>query len=159
MSERKASEYLERLQRLQADMENLQRITKRQVDTVTRQASGNLLVKLLPIVDSLQQATKITPSGNSMSPEEVSVGLRMLLKQLLEVLYGEGLEAIPAVGESLNPERHEVVSYTETDDVPENTIVEEIRTGYLLNGKVIRPSLVVVSRAKPSGGPREGEKD
>jgi molecular chaperone GrpE len=85
-----------------------------------------------------------------MPPEEISVGLKMLLKQLLEVLKSEGLEEIPAVGELLNPERHEVVSSTETGDVPENTILEEVRRGYLLNGRVIRSSLVVVSKPKPS---------
>ena len=147
-SERKAAEYLNRLQRMQADMENLQKITKRQIETVTRQASESLVVRLLPVVDALQQATKITREGNSLSPEEISVGLRMLLKQLLEVLNGEGLEEIPAVGELLDPERHEVVSSIATNDVPENTIMEEVRTGYVLNGKVIRPSLVVVSRPK-----------
>jgi molecular chaperone GrpE len=147
-SERKAAEYLDRLQRLQADMENLQKITKRQIETVTRQASESLVVRLLPVVDALQQATKTTREGNSLPPEEISVGLRMLLKQLLEVLKGEGLEEIPAVGELLDPERHEVVSSIATSDVPENTIMEEVRTGYVLNGKVIRPSLVVVSRPK-----------
>lgn len=147
-AEKKAAEYLDRLQRLQADMENLQKITKRQIETVTRQASESLVVRLLPVVDALQQATKITHEGNSLPPEEISVGLRMLLKQLLEVLKGEGLEEIPAVGELLNPERHEVVSSIATNDVPENTILEEARAGYVLNGKVIRPSLVVVSRPK-----------
>jgi len=147
-SERKAAEYLNRLQRMQADMENLQKITKRQIETVTKQASESLVVRLLPVVDALQQATKITHEGDSLPPEEISVGLRMLLKQLLEVLKGEGLEEIPAVGESLDPERHEVVSSVPTNEVPENTIMEEVRTGYVLNGKVIRPSLVVVSRPK-----------
>jgi molecular chaperone GrpE len=147
-SERKAAEYLDRLQRMQADMENLQKITKRQIETVTRQASESLVVRLLPVVDALQQATKITHEGNSLPPEEISVGLRMLLKQLLEVLKGEGLEEIPAVGELLDPERHEVVSSIATNDVPENTIMEEVRTGYLLNGKVVRTSLVVVSKPK-----------
>ena len=149
-SEKKAAEYLEKLQRLQADMENLQKITKRQIVTVTRHASENLLIKLLPTLDALQQATKITEEGNSMPPGEISIGLRMVLNQLLEVLKGEGLEEIHAVGEVLNPENHEVVSSVETSDAPENTIVEEIRRGYLLNGKVIRPSLVVVSKSKPS---------
>lgn len=147
-SEKKAEEYLEKLQRLQADMENFQKITKRQIETETRQASDSLLTKLLPTLDALQQATKIAQEGNSLPPGEISVGLRMLLKQLLEVLKGEGLEEIPAVGELLNPERHEVVSSVENNDVPENTIVEEVRRGYLLNGKVIRPSLVVVSKPK-----------
>lgn len=148
--EKKTAEYLERLQHLQADMENLEKITKRQIEATTRRASENLLTKLLPTLDALQQATKIAQEGNSLPPGEVSVGLRMLLKQLLEVLKGEGLEEITAVGELLNPERHEAVSFVERNDVPENTIVEEIRRGYLLNGKVIRPSLVVVSKPKAS---------
>jgi len=147
-AEKKAAEYLDRLQRVQADMENLTKITKRQIDAVTKQASEALLVKLLPVVDALQQATKIAHEGNSLSPEEISVGLTMLLKQLLEVLKGEGLEEISAIGKMLNPEKHEVVSYVATNDVPENTIMEEVRKGYVLNGKVIRTSLVIVSKPK-----------
>ncbi len=78
--------------------------------------------------------------------DETAVGLRMLQKQLTEVLQSEGLEEIAAVGKPLDPELHEVVSYVETDEKPENIVVEEIRRGYILNGKVIRPSLVVVSK-------------
>jgi molecular chaperone GrpE len=148
-SEKKAAEYFEKLQRLQADMENLQKITKRQVETVTRQASEALLVKLLPILDALQQAAKVAQNGNSLPPEEISVGLNLLFMQLLEVLKSEGLEEIPAMGEVLNPERHEVVSSVDRSDVPENTVVEEVRKGYLLGGRVIRTSLVVVSKPKP----------
>ncbi len=149
-SDKKAAEYLDRLQRLQADMENLQKITKRQLNAVTKQASEKLLVKLLPILDALQQAGKIAHSGNSMPPEEIAVGLKMLQQQLAEVLQTEGLEEIHAVGQPLDPERHEVVSYMETDEAPENTVMEEIRKGYILSGKVIRPSLVVVSKPKAS---------
>ena len=145
-NERKAKEYLDRIKRLQADMENLQKITKRQVETVTRQASERLLLKLLPSLDALREAEKVANSGNSLSPEEIAVGLKMLEQQLGEVLGSEGLEEIAAVGQPLDPGRHEVVSYVEMDEEPENTITEEIRKGYMLNGKVIRPSLVVVSK-------------
>jgi molecular chaperone GrpE len=148
--EKKAAEYLDKLTRLQADMENLQKITKRQIETVTRQASENLVVRLLPIVDALQQAGKVTHSNDALSSDEISVGLKMLLTQLMDVLKMEGLEEIPAVGQPLDPERHEVVSYIETDNVPENTVVEEVRGGYALRGKVIRPSLVIVSKSKTS---------
>jgi molecular chaperone GrpE len=158
-SDRKAAEYLERLQHLQADMENLQKMTKRQIDLVTKQASEGVLLRLLPIVDALQQAMKMTQNGNSLSPDEISVGLGMLLKQLMEVLKSEGLNEIPALGESLDPQRHEVVSFVETSDRPENTVVEEVRTGYLLNNKVIRPSLVVVSKPKPLENHEVGETD
>jgi molecular chaperone GrpE len=145
-NERKAKEYLDRATRLQADMENLQKITKRQVDTMTRQASERLILRLLPSLDALREAERAANSGNSLPPEEIAVGLKMLEQQLSEALRSEGLEEIAAVGQPLDPERHEVVSYVESDEKPENTITEEIRRGYTLNGKVIRPSLVVVSR-------------
>jgi molecular chaperone GrpE len=145
-NEKKAKEYLDRIKRLQADMENLQKITKRQVETVTRQASERLLLKLLPSLDALREAEKVSNSGNPLPPQEIAVGLRMLEQQLSDVLRSEGIEEITAVGQPLDPERHEVVSFVETDEKPENTITEEIRKGYMMNGKVIRPSIVVVSK-------------
>ena len=149
-NERKAKEYLDRIKRLQADMENLQKITKRQVETVTKQASERLLLKLMPSLDALREAEKVANSGNSLPREEIAVGLKMLQQQLSEVLRTEGLEEIPAVDQEFDPERHEVVSYVETDEKPENTVIEEIRKGYMLNGKVIRPSLVVISKKSPA---------
>jgi len=149
-SDRQAADYLNRLQRLQADMENLQKITKRQIETVTKQASEGLLLKLLPILDALQQAANIAHANNQLPNEEIAVGLKMLLKQLADVLQTEGLEEIPAVGHQLDPSKHEVVNSVEKDDIPENTVIEEVRKGYMLNDRVIRPSLVVVSKPKAS---------
>ncbi len=149
-SEKKAAEYLDKLTRLQADMENLQRITKRQMETMTRQASERLLLKLLPILDALRQAGNIAHSNNELPRQEMALGLNMLLKELTDVLGTEGLEEIPALGQSLDPQKHEAVSFIETNEKSENTIMEEIRKGYALNGRVIRPSLVVVSKPKKS---------
>jgi molecular chaperone GrpE len=149
-SEQKAAEYLDKLRRLQADMENIQKIAKRQVETVTSQASERLVVKLLPTLDALREAVKIANSNGALSRDEIAVGLKMLQEQLSQVLETEGLVEITAEGEPLDPALHEVVSYVETDQIPENSVVEEVRRGYTLNGKVIRPSLVVVSR-KPKG--------
>ena len=145
-SRRKANEYLDRIRRLQADMENLQKITKRQVETVTKQASERLILRLLPSLDALREAEKAANSGNSLPPEEIAVGLKMLDQQISEALSSEGLDVIPAMEQTLDPAKHEVVSYVESDEKAENTIIEEIRKGYTLNGKVIRPSLVVVTR-------------
>lgn len=150
-SEKKAEEYLDKLRRLQADMDNLQKMTKRQVETITKQASENLLQKLLPIIDALQQAGKIAHKNSALPPEEIAVGLNMLQKQLTDVLRSEGLEQIPSEGRPFDPAKHEAVNYVETDEVPENTVIEELRQGYMLNGTVIRPSLVVVSRAQAMG--------
>lgn len=149
-SEQKAADYLNRLKRLQADMENLQKIARRQVETTTKQASEGILLKLLPILDALRQAANIAHSNNQLPKEEIAVGLNMLLKQLTDVLRTEGLEEIPAVGQQFDPSKHEAVDSVETGDVPQNTITEEIRKGYMLNGRVIRTSLVVVSRSSAS---------
>lgn len=155
--EKKAADYLDRLKRLQADMENIQKITKRQLETVTSQASERLLLKLLPSLDALSQAVKIASSNDSLPRDEIAVGLKMLQEQLSQVLETEGLEEIPAEGEPLDPELHEVVSYVETDEKPENRVLEEVRRGYKLNGKVIRPSLVVVSKKPKRPEPAEAE--
>jgi len=154
-SERKAAEYLDRLKRVQAEMENVQKIARRQVQEVTSQASERLIAKLLPSLDTLQQAVNVVTSSNSLLPNETAVGLRMLQKQFTEVLQSEGLEEIAAVGKTLDPDLHEVVSYVETDEKPENIVLEEIQRGYTLNGKVIRPSLVVVSKATKETDPTQ----
>ena len=156
-SEKKAADYLNRLQRLQADMENLQKITKREIEAVTRQASEGLLLKLLPILDALEQAANIAHTNNQLPKEEIAVGLKMLLKQMRDVLQTEGLEEIPAVGHLLDPSKHEAVNFVERSDIPENTITEEVRKGYMLNGKTIRHSLVVVS--KPAVSKEETEQE
>lgn len=150
-SEKTAAEYFDRLQRLQADLENLQKFTQRQIDSVTKQASEKLVVKLMPILDALQQAGQMAHASSTLPTDEIAAGLKMLHQQLIEVLSGEGLEEIPTVGNLLDPDRHEVVGYMETDEEPENIVVEEVRKGYSLNNKVIRPSLVIVSRRKGSG--------
>ena len=157
-SEKKAEEYLDRAKRLQADMENLQKITKRQIDSITRQAAERLMIKLLPSLDALKEAERVASSEKSLPREEVAVGLKMLQQQLSDVLRSEGFEEIIAVGQKLDPEKHEVVSYVETDEKPENTILEEIRKGYTLNGRVIRPSIVVVSK-KPHANEEPAEAD
>ena len=149
-NERKAAEYFDKLQRLQADMENLQKITKRQIETITSQASRDLTLKLLPILDALHHAGDFARGHESLPPEEIAVGLDMLYRQLVDVLKAVGVEEIPAIGQPLDPERHEVVNSVERDDAPENIVVEEVRKGYLLNGKVLRTALVVVARPKPA---------
>jgi len=148
-NERKAAEYFDKLQRLQADMENLQKITKRQIETVTSQATRDLSLKLLPVLDALRQAGDFARGHESVPPEEIAVGLDMLHRQLVGVLKEVGVEEITAVGQPLDPERHEVVNSIERNDAPENTVVEEVRKGYQLNGKVLRTALVVVAKPNP----------
>ena len=148
-NERKAAEYFDKLQRLQAEMENLQKITKRQIETITSQASRDLTLKLLPILDALRQGGDFARGHKSLPAEEIAVGLDMLYRQLVDVLKAVGVEEITAVGQPLDPERHEVINSVESEDSPENTVVEEVRKGYQLNGKVLRTALVVVAKPKP----------
>ena len=150
--ERKTADYFDRLQRLQAEMENLQKITRRQIETITNQASRDLTGKLLPILDALRQAGGFAHGGKTLPSEEIAIGLDMLYSQLMDILRTVGLEEIKAVGHVLDPAKHEVVSYDELSSSEENSVVEEVRKGYILNGKVIRPSMVIVAKHKVAEG-------
>jgi molecular chaperone GrpE len=129
-------------------MENLQKITRRQIETITSQASRDLAGKLLPILDALRQAGSFAHGDKPLPSEEIAIGLDMLYNQLMDILGTVGLEEIKAVGQVLDPAKHEVVSYDELSTSEENSVVEEVRKGYILNGKVIRPSMVIVAKHK-----------
>lgn len=128
-----------------ADFDNYR---KRQREETLRQVNGareDLVGKLLPVVDNFQRAIESAEAGHSF--DALVEGVTLTLRQLAEILEREGLEPIEAVGQQFNPELHEAVMSVETDEYPENTIVEEFEKGYTINGRVLRPSKVRVARS------------
>ncbi|MGQ9469663.1 MAG: nucleotide exchange factor GrpE [Nitrososphaerales archaeon] len=139
----RAEEYLNRLKYLQADFENFQKRVDREMLELVKYGNERLILKLLNVTDDLERAIK---SGKETDSKEALIeGVEMVLKGLKEVLKKEGLEEIDAIGKIFDPNLHEVIAHIETKDYPANTIIEEIRKGYLLNGKLIRPSMVKVA--------------
>jgi molecular chaperone GrpE len=146
--ERKRSEeYLTRLKYAQADVENLKKRFDRQLEDVKRYCNERLVVQLLDVVDELELAVE---SGRSSDSAEILVqGVEMTLKKLRKILESEGVHPIECVGKPFDPSKHSAVATMEKEDAKECTIVEEVRKGYVMREKVIRPSIVKVV-VKPS---------
>jgi molecular chaperone GrpE len=144
--EKKRSEgYLNRLKYMQADFENLKKRLDRQLEEVRKYCNERLVLELLGIVDELEAA--VHESKRTESVEALLKGVEMTLKKLKKVLELEEVSPIDCVGQAFDPSKHEAVAKVESEE--EGKVVEEIRKGYTMKGKVIRPSAVKIT-AKPS---------
>lgn len=154
--QKELAESKNRLRYMQADCENIRKRSERQMEEARLFASMPLICDLLEVVDELELALK---SASGLEPQGALVqGLEMTLKKMKKTLEKHGVLKIECLMKPLDPEKHMVVSKEEREDLEENTVIEEIRKGYLFKEKVIRPSLVKVS-VKPSGStkPKEDE--
>lgn len=137
----RSEDYFSRLVRLQADFENYRKRVSREREDLLKYANEQLISGLLPVVDNFDRALSV----KNDDLEKLLAGVEMISRQIRDVLAGQGLEAIPTVGEQFNPEYHEAVMKEESGDHPENTVIEELRRGYTYKGKVIRPAMVKVA--------------
>jgi molecular chaperone GrpE len=145
--ERKRSErYLSQLKYAKADLENLQKQTKRQIEEMISRANGRLLMQLLPIMDELELAILASESGEGSIVE----GVKMVRNKLIKLAEAEGVKPIKAEGEPFDPRYHEAVLEVETEDYPGGMVTEELRTGYTYNGRVLRASMVRVAKSPGS---------
>jgi molecular chaperone GrpE len=143
--ERKRSEdYLNSLKYLQADLENFKKRSDREAEHLKNYCTERLVIPLLDVVDELELAIK---NGEiSISPNSLLEGVELTLKKLRKVLEQEGVIPIDnPEGKVFDPSRHHAIAAVEKDDVPDGTVIEEIRKGYLMRGKVIRPTIVKVA--------------
>jgi len=146
---KRSEEYLTRLKYLQADIENLKSRFDRETEQVRKYGNERLVVQLLDVVDELELALKTGKSAQETA-QPLLEGVEMTLKKLRKVLEQEGVSPIQCTeGKPLNPLCEHAVVTVERDDVAACTVVEEIRKGYMMKGKVLRPALVKVA-VKPS---------
>jgi len=139
-----AGEQLEMLQRVAADFDNYRRRVERDQAENVERASQRVIESLLPTLDAFDAATMFEPQ--TPSEEKTREGMVSTRTQLLETLAREGFQPIPAVGEPFDPKVHEAVSGP-GDGEGDLFIDAELRRGYLMRGRVIRPSLVTVKHA------------
>jgi molecular chaperone GrpE len=150
---RHSEEYLSRLKYMQADFENLKKRLDRQIEDVRYYCNERLVVDLLEVVDELELA--VDSAQCSDSSDTLVQGVKMTLKKLRKVLETQGVAPIDCMGKPFDPSKHSAVAHVEKEDTKEGMIVEEIRKGYIMKGKVIRPSIVKVT-VKPSSKPEKG---
>ena len=157
-AEKKRSEdYLTRVKYLQADFENLKRRYDRQIEETKNYCTERLVIQLLDVQDELEMALKNAESTGSA--QTLIEGVQMTLKKLRKVLEQEGVSPIECeAGKVFNPSCHNAVVATERDDVEACVVTEEVRKGYTMKDKVVRPSIVKVA-VKSSKSQTEKEKN
>jgi len=134
--------YLNQLKYARADLENLQKHMQRRVDEGVTREKEKLITQLLPIAEELDLALEeARKTGNSSLLE----GIDMVKRKLWKVLNCEGLCPIEAVGKPFDPHMHEAMLEVETCEHPDGTVIQEVRKGYRLNDKVLKPTMVCVA--------------
>ncbi len=140
---KKSDEYLNRLKYLQADFENYRKRIEKEIRETAETSNEKLIVNLLSATDELELALK---SGRETTNRQALLeGVEMTLKKIFGTLGHEGLTKIEAVGKSFNPRLHEVLMKVPTKQCEENIVIEEVRPGYMLKDRVIRPSIVKIT--------------
>ncbi|RLA51577.1 MAG: nucleotide exchange factor GrpE [Gammaproteobacteria bacterium] len=131
--------------RVQAEMQNLRRRVDRDIENAHKYALEGFLVELLPVVDNLERALAAIDSSDE-TQKTLSEGIELTLKSFLDVLTRNKVEQLDPVEQSFDPEFHQAMTMVPHPEVPNNTIIEVFQKGYLLNGRLVRPAMVVVSK-------------
>ena len=131
---------LDRLARLQAEFENARKRAERERAEYREFATGSVAEQFLPVLDNLELALK-SPG----SEEQLRSGVSLIVKQMEEILEKMKVKAVPTVGEAFDPRFHEALGTVERDDLPDQHVVEEVRRGYKIRERLLRPALVRVA--------------
>ena len=139
----KIKELEEGWKRTQADFENYRKRTEEQRGEILMMIKANFLSKITPVLDNFRRAFEHSPD------DEFARGVKQIEKQLEDILTSEGLKKIPAeAGMKFNPELHEAISCEENSKIPADHIITETESGWMFEGKVIKPTKVRVSKGK-----------
>ena len=135
---------VDRLARLQAEFENARKRTEKEKADFRDYATASAVEQFLPVLDNFELALKSTGSL-----EQLRAGVELIVKQMEEILRGLQVLPIATVGEEFDPRQHEAMGSVEREDMPDQHVAEEVRRGYRLREKLLRPALVrVVSNPK-----------
>ena len=130
----------DRYKRLFAEFENYKKRTQKESLNKRAEITADVVTSILPIVDNLEKAVEVKIENNSYQE-----GIKLILRQLSDVLKKFGMEEIETVGQQFDPELHEAVSHIEDSEKGQNEIVQEYRKGYRIGTRVVRHAMVVVA--------------
>jgi len=140
---RAASERLELAQRTQAEMDNLRKRTLRDIENAHKYALEKFITELLPVLDSLELGIQASLATTDITT--LREGMHLTLKKFSDSLEKFGALVINPEGEKFNPEKHDAVSMTTAEGVEPGTVITVLQKGYELNGRLVRPAIVVVA--------------
>ncbi len=146
--------------RAQAEVQNMRRRCEQDVEKAHKFALEKFGTELLPVMDNLERALQAVTNADDESVKALYEGVELTLKGFAETLIKNNIEQLDPQGEPFDPQQHEAMSIVENDDVEPNTVLTVVQKGYLLNGRVIRPAMVMVSKggAKKPTAPSIDEK-
>ena len=146
-TKKKAETNLNKLKYMMADFDNYRKQIEKRMTSTIESDKANLLSRFLIIRDDYERALDMIKKNKDL--DEVFInGLDGIFKNLDNILQSEGVIPIETIGKIFDSNKHDIISFTYNDDLPENTITNEIRKGYMLNDKVLRASLVEISKKK-----------
>ncbi|RLA06527.1 MAG: nucleotide exchange factor GrpE [Gammaproteobacteria bacterium] len=138
-------EYWEQILRLKAEIENNRKRSVRDIENAHKYALRNFSESLLPIVDSMEMAQKAAEAENA-SLESIIEGTELTMSMFIQVLEKHGLQELDPIGEKFDPEQHQAISMVEDKSAESNIVVSVMQKGFMLNERLVRPAMVVVSK-------------
>jgi molecular chaperone GrpE len=131
--------------RAQADAVNVQRRAEQEVDKARKFALERFVSELLPVVDNMERALEAAGTDEAVKP--IVEGVELTQKSLIDALQKHGVETIDPMGEPFDPQIAQAMSMVENPEVEPNTVIAVMQKGYQLNGRLVRPAMVMVSKA------------
>lgn len=143
----KVTEQNDSVLRAQAEVQNIRRRSERDVENAHKFALDKFSSDLLPIIDSLERALNAAESLENEAVVAMRDGVELTLKMFVDTLAKHGIEQLNPVGEPFNPEFHQAMSMVPNPDMEPNSVMAVMQKGYVLKGRLVRPAMVVVSKA------------
>ncbi len=131
--------------RAQADAANVQRRAEQEIDKARKFALDRFVGELLPVVDNMERALSAATDSGAEAP--IIEGLELTMKSFMDALKKSGVEIVDPQGEPFDPQLAQAMSMVENPDVEPNTVIAVMQKGYTLNGRLVRPAMVMVSKA------------
>ncbi len=148
-AKKEALENYDRYLRVSAEFDNYKKRVQKDRADLINYGNEKLIKELLPIIDSMERA--LNHGSNSQDIDAFVEGLRLIYEQLIVSLKKHGVESIESIGQEFDPNFHEAMMKVESDELDDNKIVEEFEKGYLLNGRLLRPSKVSIAHRVKKG--------
>ncbi len=145
--EKEAKESYDRFLRVSAEFENYKKRAAREMNDFRKFANESFIKAMLPVVDNLDRAIE-SSSNDDHAQNSVVEGVNMTLKEILKVFEQFNVRPFESLGKAFDPALHQAVMQEETDDHPENTVLNELQKGYMMHDRLLRPAMVVVSKTK-----------
>ena len=145
--EQEAKEAHDRFLRVSAEFENYKKRSAREMDEFRKFANESLIREMLTVVDNLERALNSSNNDNQAN-SHIAEGVDMTLKEILKVFEKFNVKPIEALGKPFDPNFHQAAMREETNERPENTVLNELEKGYMIHDRLLRPAMVVVSMPK-----------